>query len=114
MVLLKYGNNNKFPYLYIKEMKNMLCTTVRNGKECVFMAKAGCTISGGVCQEIVQQCEGCGRIVELGSGKYCQTFPEPIKKWNVGVCNMATHAKVTVVEKVQKINPIKASKRGGN
>ena len=92
----------------------MICTTVRNGKECAFMAKAGCTTIGGACQEVVEQCEGCGRIMELESGRYCQTFPEPSKKWKVGICNMATHVKATTEEKVQKINPIKASKRGGN
>lgn len=91
----------------------MLCTTVRNNVECPFMTKGGCSYEGGVCKPIVEQCEGCGKIVEYASEKYCTSAPEPAVKWKNGNCNMATHVVTTVAEKKQKINPIKASKRGG-
>jgi hypothetical protein len=43
---------------------------------------------------------------------YCSACPEPALKWKWGNCNMATHV-VTAAENKQKINPLKASKRGG-
>lgn len=90
----------------------MLCTTVRNNIECPFMKKQGCSYEGGVCKPIVEKCEGCNRITEFSSEKYCLSAPEPDVKWKNGNCNLATHVVNVVVEKKQKINPIKASKRG--
>lgn len=37
---------------------------------------------------------------------------DPELKWKNGNCNLATHV-VVEAKKKQKINPIKASKRGG-
>ncbi len=91
----------------------MICTTVRKDNECPFMTKQGCSYEGGVCKPIVEKCEGCGRVSEFSSEKYCTSNPEPDIKWKVGNCNMATHIKLEVSETKKKINPIKASKRGG-
>jgi hypothetical protein len=37
--------------------------------------------------------------------------PKPLAKWRNGNCNFATHIQRKVEEQVQKINPLKASKR---
>ncbi len=90
----------------------MLCTTVRPNTECPFMAKEGCSYEGGVCNPIIDKCEGCARVIEFSSEKYCVSNPGPELKWKNGNCNLATHV-VVEAKKKQKINPIKASKRGG-
>jgi len=91
----------------------MQCQTVLPGAECTFWGKGGCVYEGNSCQTIVADCEGCERIVEGTIGKVCSVAPSPKQKWAVNICNFATHRKVekTVVE--QRINPLKASKRGG-
>jgi len=89
----------------------MLCTTVRKDVECPFMTKQGCSYEGNVCKPITPQCEGCARIHEYEGRSYCQILPDPMAKWKVGNCNMATHVSSVKVETKQKINPIKASKR---
>jgi hypothetical protein len=48
----------------------MICATVKAGSECGFMTKSGCGFNGGSCQPIVEQSEGCQRVVELSTGKY--------------------------------------------
>ncbi len=90
----------------------MICTTIRNGKECPFMTAQGCSYNGGICHVIVEQCEGCKRGEECSSGWYCSACPDPSLKWKSGNCNLATHVSSTVVGKKAKINPLKASKRG--
>lgn len=90
----------------------MLCTTVRENVECPFMTKSGCSYEGNVCKPIVPQCEGCARITEYSSKHYCASQPDPAAKWKLGTCNMATHVSTVKAEVKQKINPIKASKRG--
>jgi hypothetical protein len=89
----------------------MKCTTVRKGMECAFMTAKGCGYNGGVCHEIVEQCKGCSRTLEIASGWYCTACPEPTTKWKNGNCNLATHAGSSMAEATQKINPLKASKR---
>lgn len=91
----------------------MLCTTIRKGEECSFMTKKGCTYKGGACHQIVDECGGCTRTRELESGWYCTACPEPAMKWKNGNCNLATHVERETAEGV-KINPLKASKRGGH
>ncbi len=91
----------------------MQCTTIRPGVECPFMKASGCSYNGGVCHPIVDQCQGCGRIVSFPTGLYCSACPEPALKWKRGNCNMATHVVTAATENKQKINPLKASKRGG-
>jgi hypothetical protein len=90
----------------------MICQTVRNGSECVFMTAKGCSYNGGVCHEIVEACKGCNRASEFESGWYCSACPEPTIKWKIGRCNLATHVVAAAATAKQKINPLKASKRG--
>lgn len=89
----------------------MVCTTVRPGFECMFMTKKGCQYNGGSCHPIVDQCEGCQRIVEYPTGRYCMSFLDPSIKWKNGPCNMATHIETNAKKGTNKINPLKASKR---
>lgn len=91
----------------------MVCTTVRKGRECPFMTAKGCSYNGGICHELVEQCNGCSRSQEFASAWYCTTYPDPALKWRNGVCNLATHVtKAGEDAKKAKLNPIKASKRG--
>ena len=89
----------------------MICTTIRKGDECVFMAAKGCQFNGGECKPIVDNCNGCSRAAEYETGKFCTAAPDPALKWKNGNCNLATHIKIVSETKKQKINPIKASKR---
>lgn len=89
----------------------MVCTTLREGYECVFMTKKGCTFNGGSCHPIIEQCEGCQKIVEYPTGKFCMSSPDPSLKWKNGNCNMATHVKRNNATDNHKLNPLKASKR---
>ncbi len=92
----------------------MVCVTVKQGTDCFFMKKNGCQFNGGNCHQIVEQCEGCQKVQEFPAGKYCLSFPDPNIRWRVGTCNMATHHVKAVNGKENgKINPLKASKRGG-
>lgn len=92
---------------------NMVCQTIKVGTECIFMTKTGCTYNGGKCHPIVDNCNGCGRVVEYPSGLYCKAYTEPGRKWvNGSSCSLATHVKKDngTVE-MKKLNPLKASKR---
>ncbi len=90
----------------------MICETIKKGFECFFMTKKGCKFNGGTCHPIVEQCEGCQRIKEFPTGKYCLVFPDPSAKWRLGPCNMATHLQGNGNKNGSKrINPLKASKR---
>jgi hypothetical protein len=93
----------------------MVCATVKEGVDCFFMSKGGCRFNGGHCHPIVEQCEGCQRIQEFPSGKYCISFPDPSVKWRSGICSMATHVKASNGNQGNgKLNPLKASKRRGH
>ena len=89
----------------------MICTTVRNGMECPFMSAKGCTYNGGICHEIIEQCNGCKRTIAYSASTYCSACPDPKTKWKIGNCNLASHIVAAAKEAAQKINPIKASKR---
>ncbi len=89
----------------------MLCQTIKTGTECAFMTKKGCGFNGGSCHVIVEKCEGCNKVMEVASGKYCRVYPDPAAKWRAGKCPTATHLKMDVKESNQKVNPLKASKR---
>ena len=89
----------------------MQCTTIRPGQECPFMTAKGCSYNGGLCHEIVEQCNGCNRTTEYSTKWYCTACPEPAVRWKNGVCNMASHVKAETTSKAAKINPLKASKR---
>ena len=60
----------------------------------------------------VEACKGCNRASEIESGWYCSACPEPSTKWKNGNCNLATHVSTVAATTKQKINPLKASKRG--
>jgi len=90
----------------------MVCTTMKQGENCLFMTKNGCSYNGGICHEIVEQCNGCSRSAELSSGWYCTASPDPSMKWKNGNCNLATHIAKTSANGKTKLNPLKASKRG--
>jgi hypothetical protein len=76
------------------------------------MSKKGCQFNGGACHQTVEQCDGCQKTVDYSVGKYCLVFPDPAAKWRLGNCNMATHLKASNKKGNEKINPLKASKRG--
>lgn len=90
----------------------MICATVKAGAECAFMTKTGCGFNGGACNPVVEQCEGCQRVMDLPAGKYCTSYPNPSNKWKTSHCNFATHVKVESQSQQGKVNPLKASKRG--
>lgn len=89
----------------------MQCQTVLPGAECTFWGKQGCIFTEGSCQPIVENCEGCERVVEGTTGKVCNAYPSPEKKWSAGLCNFATHVKVELKTDDAKMNPLKASKK---
>ena len=89
----------------------MVCTTVKESMECVFMTKKGCSFNGGGCHPIVEECHGCSRASEFTTGWYCTAYPDPSIKWKNGNCNFATHVAKEAEVKNNKINPLKASKR---
>jgi hypothetical protein len=78
------------------------------------MDKNGCRYNGGSCHPILDKCEGCQKAKEFPAGKFCLIFPDPSIKWRAGRCNMATHVKIETAKPVEKINPLKASKRGAH
>jgi len=92
----------------------MICASIKQGIECFFMNKDGCQFAGGTCNQITEKCDGCSKAQDFPTGKYCVSFPDPASKWRFGNCNMATHIKAAPAKPVQKLNPIKASKRGGH
>lgn len=65
----------------------------------------------GAFQPIVEQCEGCERVVEVEGVKYCRTYVDPAAKWRLDICNFATHAKPELKLVTVRLNPLKASKR---
>lgn len=88
----------------------MVCDTLRVGHECSFMTKAGCTYNGGECYTIVDECEGCNKILEINGHRFCASYPEPRLKWKWGACNFASHITKEAKHEV-RLNPLKASKR---
>ncbi|GBE14793.1 MAG TPA: hypothetical protein ENH32_06295 [Proteobacteria bacterium] len=92
----------------------MICTILKEEIDCIFMTRQGCTYNGGHCEPVVQACEGCGNAREIEDNFYCVASANPAAKWNIGVCNYATHVeKGNPVIAQAKINPLKASKRAG-
>ena len=89
----------------------MECQTVKAGTDCFFMTKKGCNYNGGTCYTVVENCEGCERISEFSSGKYCTSYPQPESKWRTGNCNFATHIEKETKKGDKKLNALKASKR---
>lgn len=93
----------------------MKCNTVRPGVECPFMKAAGCTYDGGSCRPVVEDCLGCERIIEFSGQQYCSSYPEPENQWSMGICNFATHRRMSgATGEVLSSNPLKASKRAAH
>ena len=92
----------------------MVCTSVKEGYDCFFMNKKGCDFNGGSCHQIVEQCEGCQKVKEFPAGIFCLSSPDPATRWRIGTCSMATHLKASNGKGNGKLNPLKASKRGGH
>ena len=90
----------------------MICATIRKGMECPFMTAKGCSYNGGICHEVVEQCNGCSRTYEISTGWYCTACPAPSLKWKNGDCNLASHISAEASAAKTKLNPLKASKRG--
>ncbi|MDY0300389.1 MAG: PxxKW family cysteine-rich protein [Trichlorobacter sp.] len=90
----------------------MQCQTVLPGTECTLMAKSGCVFPEGSCQVVVENCEGCERIVTGSIGQVCSAYPAPAKKWTDGICNFATHVKKDIKTENARVNPMKTSKKG--
>lgn len=67
--------------------------------------------SDGSFLPVIEKCEGCERIVEVGGTRYCTTYLNPSAKWRIGLCNFATHAKPEVNLVKIRVNPLKAAKR---
>ena len=74
-------------------------------------SQAEAKYSEGKFQPIVEDCEGCDRVVEAEGTKYCQTYLYPEATWRVGICNFATHRKPEIIVTNVKVNPLKAAKR---
>lgn len=91
----------------------MECITNKPGAQCKFMGKNGCKYLGGACFEIVEQCEGCERVVKYDMGNFCSVYPHPAMQWRKGICNFAIHVKKEIAKKdvIKKVNPLKAAKR---
>ena len=70
----------------------------------------GVVVNGFVLSPVVEQCNGCERMREFDGEQFCSSYPAPARKWAVGRCNFATHAK-TQANAAAKVNPLKASKR---
>ena len=60
---------------------------------------------------VVEQCEGCDRIVEESGSQFCKSYVMPSAKWRLGICNFATHAKPEIKVVTVRVNPLKAAKR---
>lgn len=85
------------------------CNTIRNGVRCPFMEDK-CTFPDGICNPVVEQCEGCKNIDVYNELTYCKTYMKPEVKWLSGRCPMNT-IKIVVAEDTKKLNPLKASKK---
>lgn len=62
-------------------------------------------------RSVIEQCDGCDRIIEENDRKICKTYLNPEAKWRLGMCNFASHAKPEIKVVTVRVNPLKASKR---
>ena len=75
------------------------------------MQEAALKYSAGEFKPVVEECEGCERIVDEAGTQFCKTYLNPSAKWKLGICNFATHKKPEIVVAKVRINPLKAAKR---
>lgn len=67
--------------------------------------------AGGSFKTVIDKCEGCERVIEVETARYCRTYTDPAAKWKNGLCNFATHVKPEINTASVKVNPLKAAKR---
>jgi hypothetical protein len=67
--------------------------------------------SSGFFSPVIEKCDGCDRIIEVDTARYCRTYAAPAAKWKAGICNFATHVKPEISTAILKVNPLKAAKR---
>ncbi len=67
--------------------------------------------TSGEFKTIIDDCNGCERIIEVKSSKYCKSYVNPGAKWKLGICNFATHKKPEITAVKIRVNPLKAAKR---
>jgi len=93
----------------------MQCTVIKIGQACTFATTDGCGFGAAdeTCNVVIDKCEGCGHIQEWPTGRYCGVFVDPAEKWNRGICNFATEARIEQNVSKKKVNPLKASKKAG-
>ncbi len=72
----------------------------------------GVFFNGFVLEPVVENCQGCERMREIEGEWFCSSYSKPSVKWRNGNCNFATHLKLDKGKGKEKVNPIKASKRG--
>ena len=90
-------------------MSNHLMCVV-NKPVCTHNVNGACNF-GEHCHTCVPQCDGCNKVLESISKKFCSSYPLPETQWRKGrICPLASHT-FTADETVLKINPLKASKR---
>ncbi|MDL2226032.1 PxxKW family cysteine-rich protein [Deltaproteobacteria bacterium OttesenSCG-928-M10] len=51
---------------------------------------------------VVEQCDGCDRVLSENGGKLCSAFAFPDTKWRLGPCSMATHVKTEAASAAEK------------
>ncbi|MFN2354191.1 MAG: PxxKW family cysteine-rich protein [Desulfopila sp.] len=73
--------------------------------------QAAVKYSDGKFQPVIEDCQGCERIVEEDGSQFCRTYLFPKAKWKRGICNFATHKKPEIKVTNIKVNPLKAAKR---
>lgn len=67
-------------------------------------------MSGAQPFKAVEKCTGCGYAKIKDGETFCSVYRDPGFKWAYGNCNLGTHVE-RKAEKVQKVNPLKASKK---
>lgn len=88
-----------------------ICQIVRKGIRCQFAKRDGkCDYTGGRCYPVVINCAECKNVETYNNEIYCKIYMSPDAKWYSDGCPMNTNKK-NVVKEIQKINPLKASKR---
>ncbi|MCO4760785.1 MAG: PxxKW family cysteine-rich protein [Myxococcales bacterium] len=72
------------------------------------------TLTANGFQTVHTECDGCGHIRGYEGSSYCKSYKTPAAKWTLGMCNFATHKRIEKTAEARSLNPLKASKRGGN
>lgn len=85
--------------LYVCETENKKCLLANSFGNCLY--ENGCS-------DVVEECNGCSRILENNK---CKAFSNPAARWKNGECPLATHLTEKIEETKKKVNPIKKSKR---